>query len=169
MGENEQTMGADGPKQKPGVQSQIQVNAQYVKDLSFENPNAPQMLTSDKPPEIDVSVDVGARLMESSQFEVELRITVSAMVESKKAFVAEVMYGGVFTFVNIEDKAIKPVCLIECPRLLFPFARRIIADCIRDGGYPPLLLEPFDFGALYANSQSSAETAKTDAPVGVEE
>ncbi|MDP6688428.1 MAG: protein-export chaperone SecB [Alphaproteobacteria bacterium] len=140
----------------------VQVHAQYVKDLSFENPEAPHSLaTQGKPPSIEVSVDVGARGLAPGQFEVELRITAHAAQEDKKAFVVEVQYAGVFSLHNVPESELKQVCLIECPRLLFPFARRIVADATRDGGFPPLLLEPIDFMALFR--QSADNEAETDA------
>jgi len=148
------TGGAD--KQEVKISSEnphVQVHAQYVKDLSFENPDAPKSLTNQtKPPNIEVSVDVGARNLTASQFEVELRITADASNGDAKAFVVEVLYAGVFTLQNVAQERLKQVCLIECPRLLFPFARRIVADATRDGGFPPLLLEPIDFASLYLQS-----------------
>ncbi|MBT3535247.1 MAG: protein-export chaperone SecB [Rhodospirillaceae bacterium] len=131
----------------------VQVHAQYVKDLSFENPEAPQSLANQgSQPNIEVSVDVGARGLTASQFEVELRITAHAQQDEVKAFVVEVLYAGVFTLHNVDESNLKQICLIECPRLLFPFARRIVADATRDGGFPPLLLEPIDFATLYRQS-----------------
>lgn len=155
------TSNGDG-QQTPGTAAdqrpQIQVNAQYVKDLSFENPNAPQsLMTNAEAPQIEVTVDVGARGLGESRYEVELRITAHAARGAERAFVVEVVYSGVFTLVNVAPDALQPVCLIECPRILFPFARRIIADCTRDGGFPPLLLEPIDFAALYMNSQQTEQ------------
>ena len=140
---------------------QIQVNAQYVKDLSFENPNAPQILLQPGTgqPKIDVSVDVQARAGGENRYEVELRINASAVRADTKAFVVEVVYAGIFTLLNVPQEAIRLVCLIECPRLLFPFARRIIADCTRDGGFPPLMLEPIDFALLLRQQAARAQAA----------
>ena len=154
---DEQRSAGSAADQRP----QIQVNAQYVKDLSFENPNAPQsLLSSAEPPQIEVTVDVGARGLGENRYEVELRITAHATRGAERAFVVEVVYSGVFTLVNVSADSLQPICLIECPRILFPFARRIIADSTRDGGFPPLLLEPIDFAALYMSSQqnNAAET-----------
>jgi preprotein translocase subunit SecB len=135
----------------------VQVHAQYVKDLSFENPSAPQNLANQTAaPKIEVSVDVGARALSPNQFEVELRITANAEFEAQKAFVVEVLYAGVFALHNVEQDQLKQVCLIEGPRLLFPFARRVVADATRDGGFPPLLLEPIDFVQLYRQSMENA-------------
>ena len=150
----------EGPRQivTPDDAPHIQVHAQYVKALSFENPEAPHSLANQgTAPNIEVSVDVGARGLAPSQFEVELRITAHASQAEKKAFVVEVLYAGVFTMHNVPDQQLKEACLIEGPRLLFPFARRIVADATRDGGFPPLLLEPIDFVALYM--QSAADGA----------
>ena len=141
----------------------VQVHAQYVKDLSFENPEAPNSLTNQNdPPNIEVSVDVGARNLTGRQFEVELRITANAKTGDAKAFVVEVLYAGVFTLHNTAQEKLKQVCLIECPRLLFPFARRIVADATRDGGFPPLLLEPIDFASLYMQSADKSDPTTTD-------
>mgnify|MGYP003956041599 FL=1 len=139
----------------------IQVHAQYIKDLSFENPEAPHSLANQgAAPNIEVSVDVGARNLAPSQFEVELRITAHATQGDKKAFVVEVLYAGVFTMHNVPEQQLKEACLIEGPRLLFPFARRIVADATRDGGFPPLLLEPIDFVALYMQSANNAQSGQ---------
>jgi preprotein translocase subunit SecB len=145
---------------------QININAQYVKDLSFENPGAPQSLTGSGAPQIEVNIDVGAQAVGENQYEVHLRITATADRDDTRVFVAEVVYAGLFTIANATEDTLRPLMLIECPRFLFPFARRIIADATRDGGFPPLLLEPIDFAQLYqtaqaqeqAQQQSSAET-----------
>ena len=145
---------------------QVQVHAQYVKDLSFENPEAPRSLSQQgAAPKIEVSVDVGARNLGPNQFEVELRITANADHEETKAFVVEVLYAGVFPLHNVDESTMKPVCLIECPRILFPFARRVIADATRDGGFPPLLLEPIDFAVLYFQSEQQQQ-GEAAAPAG---
>lgn len=144
----------------PATAPQVQINAQYVKDLSFENPNAPQsLMTQAQSPQIQVSVDVGAHPLGENRFEVELRITANADRGEDRMFLVEVLYGGVFTLVNVDPDDVKPVCLVECPRLIFPFARRVVADATRDGGFPPLLLEPIDFGAMYLNSEHNQAQA----------
>lgn len=148
------------PQPAPG-QPHMTINAQYVKDFSFENPNAPQSLVqSETRPQIEVNIDVQGRGVSQNTYEVALRITATARQGEATAFVAELLYGGLFTLQNIPDDQIEPICLIECPRLLFPFARRIIADATRDGGFPPLLLDPIDFVALYRqNRLAQAQTA----------
>ncbi len=136
------------------------VNAQFVKDLSFENPRAPASLMATKePPKIDVNVNVNARNLSEQTFEVTLTIRADARAGEETAFVAELVYGGVFTLANVPEEALRPTLLIECPRLLFPFARRIIADATRDGGFPPLYINPIDFVSLYRSQYSLQEQA----------
>lgn len=155
--------GTSAGQTDPAQAPQVQINAQYVKDLSFENPNAPQsLMTQAESPQIQVSVDVGAHAMGNNRFEVELRITAHADRGEDRMFLVEVLYGGVFTLVNVDAEDVKPVCLVECPRLLFPFARRVVADATRDGGFPPLLLEPIDFGAMFLNSEHNQAAADSD-------
>ena len=140
---------------------QLSVNAQYIKDLSFESPNAPQSLTQQSgPPQITVNVDVQARGIAPEMFEVILRLNADAKHGDCTAFVIELVYGGVFTLRNIPQESLEPVCLIECPRILFPFARRIVADAVRDGGYMPLMLEPIDFAELFRRSRAQPGTAQ---------
>ena len=131
-----------------GAASQIQVLAQYVKDLSFENPAAPMSLQSQKPA-LEVGVDVQARGLGIDQYEVTIRIRADAKAATQTIFVCEVSYAGVFVLKNIAQENIQPILLIECPRQLFPFARRVVADTTRDGGFPPLMLDPIDFLTLY--------------------
>jgi len=143
----------------------LSIAAQYIKDQSFENPGAPGSLTkSAKAPSIAVAIDVQVRRGVEPNYEVELKISVNAKQEENTVFLAELLYGGVFQLVNIPAESLQPVLLIECPRLLFPFARRIIADMTRDGGYPPLMLDNIDFATLYRQRmmqlQAEAEAAK---------
>lgn len=136
----------------------IVVNMQYVKDLSFENPNAPQSLVATQTrPQIDINVDVQARGVAQNTFEVALRITATAKQAEAVSFVIELLYAGVFTLQNIPPEQLELVLLIECPRLLFPFARRVIADATRDGGFPPLMMEPMDFMQLYQRHKTAAQ------------
>jgi preprotein translocase subunit SecB len=126
----------------------VQVIGQYVKDLSFENPGAPGSVTT-RAPQIDLGVDLQARQLEGEHYEVEIKLRVSATVESKPVFMLELVYAGLFHLQNVTDEMRQPILLIEAPHLLFPFARRIVADAVRDGGMPPLMIEPIDFLALY--------------------
>ncbi len=138
------------PRQQAG-QPPLMVRAQYIKDLSFENPAAPQVLAEMQgPPDVDVGVNVNAQRFGDDSFEVALSITGTAKLGDKTVFVVELVYAGVFTLgAGVAQEHREPLILIECPRMLFPFARNIIADVTRDGGFPPLLLQPFDFVALY--------------------
>lgn len=140
------------------------VLAQYVKDLSFENPGAPQSLQDfgKERPNIDISVNVNATRVGEEGYEVTLNITASAAHEDKKIFLVELVYAGLFGIRNMAPETLEAFLLIECPRILFPFARRIVADATRDGGFPPLLMEPIDFQNLYQKhkeSQTSSESA----------
>lgn len=152
---------AGAPQQAAGAQPQLQVLAQYIKDLSFENPQAPASLQMGKPG-LDVSVDVQARPIGVDQFEVILRIRGDASSNpgnnAQKVFVVELVYGGVFMMRGIPQEGIQPILLIECPRILFPFARQVVANITQSGGFPPLLLDPIDFAGLYrAQLQAQAQ------------
>jgi len=156
---------AKGGQAAQAAQPSIRIASQYIKDLSFENPHAPQTLAPQgKPPEIQVGVDVQGRGLDQTNFEITLRITAEAKISGQTAFVLELLYGSVFVLENIPQESLEPICLIECPRLIFPFARRILADITRDGGFPPLLLDPIDFVALYQRNKANQQRAQA-APV----
>ena len=125
----------------------VQALAQYIKDLSFENPGAPQGLTQN--PQIEFGVDLQARQIDGTNYEVELKLRIHATVSEKQLFLLELAYAGLFRLENIPEDALQPLLMIQAPHLLFPFARRIVADVVRDGGMPPLMVEPIDFAALY--------------------
>ncbi len=128
----------------------IAISGQYVKDLSFENPNAPMSLAQQKePPKIEVSLNIEAKGLKDDMYEVALQTTAKATSEGNVLFVAELSYAGLFILTNIPDEQKELALLIHCPTILFPFARRVLADATRDGGFQPLMLEPIDFGALY--------------------
>ena len=149
------------------TQPQVGILTQYVKDLSFENPNAPTSLQFEGAPRIEINVNVQARRAnEDELFEVELKISAHAFNDDKPAFVVELLYAGLFALRNIPTEALEPFLVVEAPRILFPFARRIVADATRDGGYPPLLLEPIDFGALYMAQQAQAAQGNPSGVVG---
>ena len=129
---------------------QAGILAQYVKDLSFENPNAPGSLQMQGQPKIEINVNVNARAGGQDMYEVELKIEAGARSpDDKLAFQVELLYAGLFRLTGAPADAIEPFLIVEAPRILFPFARRVIADAVRDGGFPPLMLEPIDFGGLY--------------------
>lgn len=128
----------------------IHVLGQYIKDLSFENPNAPVSLApAQTAPELNVNVNVNAKRLSETDAEVELKLEATAQRDFKPMFVTEVTYAGVFQIKNVPAEHLEPIMLIECPRLLFPFARQILADATRQGGFPPLMIDPVDFAALY--------------------
>lgn len=146
------------------AQVQIQINAQYTKDFSFENPNAPASLQpKQSPPQIAVNVDVSAtKIGEGDLYEVSLKVNADAKSESEQMFLAELTYSGLFTLKGVPAEHVSPMLLIECPRLLFPFARNIISDATRDGGFAPLLIQPVDFAAMYRQTAEIAQAAKTE-------
>ena len=139
--------------------------SQYIKDLSFENPNAPAIYQSPEPPQIDVQFNIGANQVGDDVHEVTLKIDVKAESGSTTAFIVDLTYAGLFGFRNVPTDQIQPFLLGEAPRLLFPFARRVLADAVRDGGFPPLLLEPIDFGQLYLQ-QAQAQQGSQPGAVG---
>jgi preprotein translocase subunit SecB len=148
----------DAALQGPG----IRILAQFVRDLSFESPRAPESLRGGvAQPQIDLGVEMNARGRDDGFFEVDLKLSGKATREDGPVFVVELLYGGVFQITGVSAEDIEPVLLIECPRYMFPFARRIIADVTSDGGFPPFLLDPIDFAGVYA-----ARKAQTDQQVG---
>ncbi len=151
------------------TQPQLGIRSQYVKDLSFENPAPPDRpAEAERSPDITVNVQVEARRLDETVFEITLQITAHARHEEKPVFLLELTYAGVFTLIAVPQEALEPALLVECPRLLFPFARRIVADVTRDGGFPPLLLTPIDFLALYRGRQAQAAQAQAAEAVGGE-
>ena len=157
-----------GNQGEQGAGPQLRVITQYVRDLSFESPNVPHSLAAqDAAPQIAVNVDVRVNPLADTDFEVVLKVGVDAKVEGKQFFLVELEYAGVFRVANIPQESLQAVLLIECPRLIFPFARRIIADVTRDGGFPPLMVDPIDFAALFRQQmqaqQEAGEKARPDA------
>lgn len=146
---------------------QAGILAQYVKDLSFENPNAPASLQLQGQPKIDINVNVNARAGEQDMYEVELKIDAIARAQDGDmvAFQVELLYGGLFRLTGAPQEAIEPFLIVEAPRILFPFARRVIADAVRDGGFPPLMLEPIDFAGLYLQQREGPQP-EAEQPVG---
>ncbi len=148
-----------GSAQAPGAggMPQLMVLAQYTKDLSFENPNAPQSLGQNVQPQINITVNVAAKPIGGNDFEVELRLEGKAEANGSVMFNIELVFAGAFRIQNIPQENFQPVLMIECPRILFPFAREIIATSVRNGGFPPLLLDPIDFLALYQQRLSQSQ------------
>ncbi len=140
------------PRPPDASQPRMNVLAQYVKDLSFENPDAPKSLTArSKAPKVDVRINVQVNRQSQSDMEVALKLEATGKDadSDETLFQAELVYAGLFKIANVPDNQLGALAMVECPRLLFPFARQIIADATRGGGFPPLLLEPVDFVALY--------------------
>lgn len=158
MAETPEPEGLHLPEADAGAAPQLRVVAQYVKDLSFENYNAPQSVVQPgEVPQIEVNANLEARTVGTMLYEVDLSLTARAQRGDERLFLVEVVYGGLFRIENVQDSAIRAVCLIECPRLLFPFARRVIADATRDGGFQPLLVDPIDFYRLYRERYLTAQ------------
>jgi len=151
----------------PGTAPRLMVQTQYIKDLSFENPRAPAGFEPGQArPEIQVRVDVRAQALGAERYEVSLQLHVDAKAGEQTTFMIELTYGGLFAMQNLPQESMQAILLVECPRLLFPFARRIIADATRDGGFPPLMIDPIDFAALYRRrQQAQAEGRPVDSPV----
>lgn len=138
---------------------------QYIKDLSFENPNAPRSLgPKESPPNIAIQVNVNVERLTETEFEVSLTLEASAGEEANLLFKLELEYGGVFRLLNIPPEQVHPIVMIECPRLLFPFVRQIVADTTKHGGYPPLYIDPIDFIALYQQRMAQANKEAQEAP-----
>ena len=140
---------------------QLMVLAQYIKDLSFENPNAPGSLQQSAQPQINISVNVVANPLSDTDIAVTLRIEGKAETNGSVMFNIELEFAGVFRVQNVPLDQVQPLVLIECPRILFPFAREIIATSVRNGGFPPLLLDPIDFVALYQQRLAQQPPAAT--------
>ncbi len=134
--------------------------SQYIKDFSFENPNSPTCYQWTSQPQIDVQFNIGAQVVAEGVHESVIKIDISARHDEGQAFVVDLSYAGLFGVRNVPDDQVHVFLLAEAPRILFPFARRIIADAVRDGGFQQLMLEPIDFHALFlAQQQQQAATA----------
>jgi len=156
MAEAPQTPQGAGASQDSAPRLMIQ--SQYVKDLSFENPRAPGGLgPGQQRPEIAVRIDVRAQALGEERYEIVLVLNVEGKAGEETAFVLELSYAGLFVLLNVPQESRQPILLIECPRLLFPFARRVVADATRDGGLPPLMIDPIDFAALYRRRQQQQQ------------
>ena len=133
------------------VQAKLRLHTQFLQDLSFESPRgaASVAAATDNKPEIEVNLNIDSRQLQETFYEVGLRIAVNATREEEPWFLVELDYRGVFSLMDVDEQTRAPLLLIEGPRMLFPFARRIIADVVRDGGFPPLLMEPVDFVGLF--------------------
>ena len=149
--------GSPNPTSQQQAPSPLTIHGQYIKDLSFENPRAPQSLIEQKQPQLQLNVNVATRQFEARTFEVTLTIEASANTPEKEPlFVLELIYAGTVTIGDVPQEHYGPLLLIETPRLLFPFARAIVANATREAGFPPLNIAPVDFVALYQQQLQAA-------------
>ncbi|MEJ0010986.1 MAG: protein-export chaperone SecB [Alphaproteobacteria bacterium] len=157
MSESDFSLGGQSPQ--PAAQEPtgpaILLRAQYVKDLSFENPRAPASIFSlREPPAMDVNVSLGAQRLDAQVFELVIQISLRAIAEKATVFLSDLSYAGVLELRNIPDAGVEPAVFVQGAQLLYPFARRVVADVTRDGGFPPLQLEPLDFLAMYNDQRA---------------
>jgi preprotein translocase subunit SecB len=153
-----------------GNEIQITILGQYIKDLSFENPTPAQTIQklSTEQPSMNINVNLNAQQVGEDIYEVDLKVTATAQSNEETAFVAELLYSGLFGIKNLPENQLQPFLMVEAPRQIFPFARRILSDVTRDGGFPPLMLEPIDCAGLYqqqlaqANAQNEAAADSDD-------
>src|SRR5436190_22519790 len=154
-----------GPAQTPaGAQTQPQLNVlgQYIKDFSFENPNAPRSLAPNQTqPAIQIQINVGVSQLAPTDYEISLKLDGKAETSGTVLFAFDLTFAGVFRVQNVPQESLQPLIMIECPRLLFPFAREIVATAVRNGGFPPLLLDPVDFVALYQQRAAQVQSQTT--------
>jgi preprotein translocase subunit SecB len=158
---------ADGQPMMNGADTGpgIRILAQFIRDLSFENPRAPESMRAGAPqPQIELGVEMNGRGRDDGLYEVDLKLSATAQRENEAVFHIELLYGGLFQIQNVPEADLEPVLLIECPRFLFPFARRIIADMSSEGGFPPLMLDPIDFASIYAARLARAAAAGGPTP-----
>jgi preprotein translocase subunit SecB len=169
MGDQPKKKNGDGPSRQSAqpaqassaqsaTQPQLTMLALYVKDLSFESPSAPKSLQGPgQNPQLKVSVNVNAGPRGEENYEVALQLEVNASSDLGVIYNVELLYGGLFRLRGVPEKLLQPVLFVDCPTILFPFVRRVLADAIRDGGFPPLILDPIDFARLYAQNFTSGE------------
>ena len=145
------------PEADAAPETGIRIIAQFVRDFSFESPHAPDSLRGGAQPAIDMGVEMNARGRTDGLFEVDLKLSARATREDQPVFHVEVVYGGLFAITGIAEADLEQVLLIECPRFLFPFARRLIGDVTSEGGFPPFLIDPIDFAGVYAARKAQGE------------
>jgi preprotein translocase subunit SecB len=148
MADQEPTTAGNGSGDSSG-DPQVSILAQYIKDLSVENPSAPQVYQWQVQPNVEVQFNINVQGLADDVHEVSLKVEVSARSENGVHFVVDLSYSGVFGLRNVPADALQPFLLVEAPRLIFPFARQIVADAVSNSGFPPLLLDPIDFAAAY--------------------
>jgi preprotein translocase subunit SecB len=166
------TPGNGGPPQDPTSQpgqsqpgAQLSVLGQYIKDFSFENPNAPRSLQpTQTQPAINIQINVGVQQLAPTDYEVTLVLEGKAENSGTVLFAFDLTFAGVFRIQNVPQETLQPLIMIECPRLLFPFAREIVATAVRNGGFPPLLLDPVDFVSLYQQRAAQMQAPQASTP-----
>lgn len=158
----------DAANEASGNEVQISILGQYIKDLSFENPTPAQTIQklSTEQPSMNINVNLNAQQVGEDIYEVDLKVTATAKSNDETAFVAELLYSGLFGIKNLPDNQLQPFLMVEAPRQIFPFARRILSDVTRDGGFPPLMLEPIDFASLYQQQLAQAAAQNEGAASG---
>jgi preprotein translocase subunit SecB len=152
-----------------GEEVQISILAQYVKDLSVENPSAPQVFQWQVQPTLDVQFNINVEKIADEVQEVVLKVEVSARSENGVHFVVDLSYAGLFGIRNMPEDALPSFLLIEAPRLIFPFARQVVADAVSNTGFPPLLLDPIDFASAYLQQLKAQEGAEGGGNAGNEQ
>jgi preprotein translocase subunit SecB len=130
-------------------QPSVNLVGQYIRDLSFENPNAPASIANSTPPQIQIGINVGVKRQPDDIYAVEITLNAKAERSGDMVFNIELIYGGAYRIRNVPDAQLPPLLLVECPRLIFPFARQVLANTIQAGGFPPVMMEPVDFNAIY--------------------
>src|SRR5690606_35427031 len=151
---------------QPGTAPSMNLVGQYIRDLSFENPGAPgTLLSGGAAPAFNVSIAVGVKKQNDEIYAVELTLYAKANRDESVVFSVELVYGGIFRLKNVPENQLSPLLMIECPRLIFPFARQVLASVTQQGGFPPLMMEPVDFSAIYR--QNLAKLAQQNAGVAV--
>lgn len=161
----------EGSVEQNSDEVQISILGQYIKDLSFENPTPAQTIQklATEKPSMNINVNLNAQQVAEDIYEVDLKITATAKSGEETAFVAELLYSGLFGIKNLPEEQLQPFLMVEAPRQTFPFARRILSDVTRDGGFPPLMLEPIDFAGLYHQQLAAGanEAAKPEDDITV--
>ena len=156
--------GGAAQNQAPNLIPQLNVLAQYIKDFSFENPNAPRSLNPGQAPTVNLQINVSANPLADNDVEVELKLEGRAEAAGTVMFSFDLAFAGVFRIQNVPQDSMHPLIMIECPRLLFPFAREIVASVVRNGGFPQFLIEPIDFVSLYRQKIEQAQPPQPGAP-----
>jgi preprotein translocase subunit SecB len=151
---------------QPAEPAGIRILAQYIRDLSFENPRAPESLRAvQNPPQVELQVEMNAKGRPDQLFEVDLKLGAHITNDGETNFRCEIVYGGLFQLSGVPEQDLEAVLLVECPRFLFPFARSVIASLVTESGFPPFLLEPIDFAGVY-QAQRQRAAMNADAVAG---